>query len=203
MPNWDEASHKKVKDALLVLATTLPSFRGSFGAKGEVNPIHHLIGAAAGWGGNPDKDAIYLGVTPKNNDGSGVYKLDREECAGRGFWSISVYNAQGYFEKNPVQCLFGQQHHREEESGRLGDGAVRRLRRQDRQLPADHQGLELHRAALSAEAGNPERQMEIPGGAAGGVEYQLSARPTDRRTLKRRSGCGNERSMWLTHRDIV
>jgi hypothetical protein len=104
MPNWDEASHKKVKDALLVLASTLPSFRGSFGARGEVNPIHHLIGAAAGWGGNPDKDAIYLGVVPKNNDGSGVYKLTVKNVPVEGFWSISVYNEQGYFEKNPYDA---------------------------------------------------------------------------------------------------
>ena len=83
MPAWDEASHKKVKDALLTLASTLPSFRGSFGAKGEVNPIHHLIGAAAGWGGNPDKDAIYLGVNPKDNSGKRRLQADREECAGR------------------------------------------------------------------------------------------------------------------------
>lgn len=100
MPIWDEASHKKVKEALLQLATTLPSFRGSFGAKGDVNPIHHLIGAAAGWGGNPDKDAIYLGVTPANNDGKGVYKLTVKNVPVEGFWSISVYNGRGYFEQN-------------------------------------------------------------------------------------------------------
>ena len=42
----------------------LPDFKKAFGTKGEVDPVRHLIGSAAGWGGNPDKDAIYLNVTP-------------------------------------------------------------------------------------------------------------------------------------------
>ena len=63
-PNWDQASQKKVRDALLVLATTMPDFKKAFGTKDEVDPIRHLIGTAAAWGGNPDKDATYLNVTP-------------------------------------------------------------------------------------------------------------------------------------------
>jgi hypothetical protein len=44
---------------------------------------------------------------------------------------------------------------------------VRRLRRQDSELPADHEWLELHRATLPAARRNPERQVAIPGTAAG------------------------------------
>ena len=43
--------------------------------EGQVDPVRHLIGTAAGWGGNPDKDATYLSVTPEKNDGNTVYKL--------------------------------------------------------------------------------------------------------------------------------
>ena len=32
-PNWDQASQKKVRDALLVLATTMPDFKKAFGTK--------------------------------------------------------------------------------------------------------------------------------------------------------------------------
>ena len=39
-----------------------------FGAKGEVDPVRHLIGSASAWGGNPEKDALYLNVTPSKND---------------------------------------------------------------------------------------------------------------------------------------
>ena len=45
-PNWDPASQKKVRDALLVLSATIPDFKGAFGAKGKVDPVRRLVGAA-------------------------------------------------------------------------------------------------------------------------------------------------------------
>jgi hypothetical protein len=101
VPNWDPASQKKVRDALLVLASTVPDSKGMFGAKNDVDPVRRLIGSASAWGGNPEKEAIYLNVTPEKNDGATVYKLRVQDVPVNGFWSISVYNAQGYFEKNP------------------------------------------------------------------------------------------------------
>jgi hypothetical protein len=100
VPKWDPASQKKVRDALLVLATTIPDFKHAFGTKAEVDPVRHLIGTAAGWGGNPDKDATYLNITPGKNDGKTVYKLDVKDVPVDGFWSVSLYNAEGYYEKN-------------------------------------------------------------------------------------------------------
>jgi hypothetical protein len=34
--NWDQASHRKVRDALLVLGSTLPDFKGAFGTKKSI-----------------------------------------------------------------------------------------------------------------------------------------------------------------------
>jgi hypothetical protein len=99
-PNWDQASQKKVRDALLVLGSTIPDFKAAFGAKGQVDPVRHLVGTALGWGGNPDKEATYLNVTPSKNDGSTIYKLNVKNVPVNGFWSISLYNAEGYFQKN-------------------------------------------------------------------------------------------------------
>ncbi|WP_166307166.1 DUF1254 domain-containing protein [Bradyrhizobium sp. 2S1] len=100
VPNWDPASQKKVRDALLVLGSTIPDFKKAFGSKQQVDPIRHLIGTALGWGGNPDKDATYLNITPAKNDGTTVYKLKVKDVPVDGFWSVSVYNEQGYYEKN-------------------------------------------------------------------------------------------------------
>lgn len=104
LPLWDAASQKKVRDALLVLSSTIPDFRKAFGTQADVDPVRHLLGTAAGWGGNPDKDAIYLNVTPANNDGKTVYRLTVKDVPVDGFWSVSLYNAEGYFEKNAANA---------------------------------------------------------------------------------------------------
>ena len=104
LPNWDPASQKKVRDALLILGSTMPDFKKAFGTKAEVDPIRHLIGAALGWGGNPDKDAVYLNVTLHKNDGSTVYRLNVKDVPVDSFWSVSIYNAAGYFEKNALNA---------------------------------------------------------------------------------------------------
>jgi hypothetical protein len=101
VPKWDQASQKTVREALLTLASTLPDTKGMFGPKDAVDPVRRLIGAASAWGGNPEKDALYLNVTPAKNDGKTVYKLRVKDVPVDGFWSISVYNDKGYFEPNP------------------------------------------------------------------------------------------------------
>ena len=103
-PNWDQASQKKVRDALLVLASTSPGFKNAFGPNGKVDPVARLMGAAAGWGGNPDKDATYLSVTPSKNDGKTIYKLNVKNVPVNAFWSVSLYNEQGYYEPNPFNA---------------------------------------------------------------------------------------------------
>ena len=104
VPNWDPVSQKKVRDALLVLASTTSGFHNSFGNKGKVDPVLRLVGTAAGWGGNPDKDATYLAETPAKNDGKTIYRLTVKDVPVDGFWSISVYNAEGYFQKNALNA---------------------------------------------------------------------------------------------------
>jgi len=100
VPHWDPVSQKNVRDALLVLAGTLADTKRMFGPKDQVDPVRHLIGTASGWGGNPEKDATYITVTPSTNDGKTIHRLTVKDVPVGGFWSISVYNAKGYFEAN-------------------------------------------------------------------------------------------------------
>jgi hypothetical protein len=104
VPKWDAASQKKVRDALVVLGETIPDWRRAAGRRNEVDPIRHLIVTTTGWGLNPDKDAIYLNVTPSKNDGTAIYKLSVKDVPVDGFWSISLYNAEGYFEPNKLDA---------------------------------------------------------------------------------------------------
>lgn len=100
-PDWDPVSQKKVREALISLADTLPDTNGMFGPRDQVDPVRRLIGAASAWGGNPQKDATYLNVVPAKNDGKTVHQLTVGKVPVDGFWSVSVYNAKGYYEPNP------------------------------------------------------------------------------------------------------
>lgn len=104
VPNWDPESQKEIRHALLTLADHTDGFRHAFGTKGEVDPVKHLIGTAAGWGGNPDQDATYIAGATAKNDGKTVYRLKVGDVPVDAFWSVSVYNAAGYFEKNPYDA---------------------------------------------------------------------------------------------------
>jgi len=102
IPDWDEASLKKVRDAINVLAATRGSARGMFGDKAKLNPISHLLGTAFGWGGNPEEAAIYDNVVPPKNDGKTAYSVTVKDVPVDGFWSITVYNKDGFMEKNDL-----------------------------------------------------------------------------------------------------
>jgi len=101
IPDWDPVSQEAVRDALLQLAATLPDSKKMFGTKDDTDPVRRLIGSAAAWGGNPEKDAIYFSVHPAENDGAKVYRISVGQVPVDGFWSVTVYNNDGYFTPNP------------------------------------------------------------------------------------------------------
>ena len=100
VPPWDIESQRKVRMALQALAETVPDTKLMFGSRDRVDPVRHLIGAAASWGGDPERDALYLNVVPRLNDGRIIHRLSVKNVPVDGFWSITVYNAQGYLEPN-------------------------------------------------------------------------------------------------------
>lgn len=98
MPDYDTESLDSTRKALLELARGLNRFDRAFGAREDVDPVRHLIGCAAGWGGLPSSEAAYIGVDPGVPPGD--YELVFAEVPVDAFWSVSVYNARGYFEPN-------------------------------------------------------------------------------------------------------
>jgi hypothetical protein len=104
-PAWDQESLNAMRAALLQVVAANGGIDSThmFGRKDEVDPVQHLLGTAAGWGGNPRYAALYSGgaPAPAQGDGKTPYQLTVKDVPVDGFWSVSVYNAEGFFEKNP------------------------------------------------------------------------------------------------------
>jgi hypothetical protein len=98
MPDYDEASFAATRNALLELAKGMHGFDHGFGRREDVDPVRHLIGTAAGWGGLPESEAFYVNVNPDLPIGE--YSLTVGDVPVDAFWSVSLYNPAGYFQPN-------------------------------------------------------------------------------------------------------
>jgi hypothetical protein len=105
--NWDRKSHLELRALLISLAPFIAPGTVIFGTRQEVDPLGHLIGTAAYWGGLPVRDSVYEAHYPSDSDtiDSGtIYTItvmgDEVPIYMPGFWSVTVYNSNGYLEYN-------------------------------------------------------------------------------------------------------
>lgn len=100
LPEYDGASQGETREALLTLGRGISTYDHAFGTRAEVDPVMHLLGAAGGWGGLPEYEATYISV----DEGLPVadYQLRLKDIPVDAFWSVSLYNAAGYFEPNAL-----------------------------------------------------------------------------------------------------
>ncbi|MFC2177295.1 DUF1214 domain-containing protein [Actinomycetota bacterium] len=101
LPDWNIDQMMTARDALNTLAKLGISNVGAFGTKDEVDPVIHLILTAAGWGGMPLKNTYADLGSVANNDGT-PHVLTAKEVPVRAFWSVIVYDANGFIADNAL-----------------------------------------------------------------------------------------------------
>ncbi|MBL8778222.1 MAG: DUF1214 domain-containing protein [Acidimicrobiales bacterium] len=102
-PDYDAESLDATRAAVLALGKGVHDAVRTFGPPSAVDPVRHLIGTAAGWGGLPETEAFY--AIDSEARPVGEFTLTFRDVPVDAFWSVSIYNQEGYFEPNPYDSF--------------------------------------------------------------------------------------------------
>ena len=101
-PDWNLDNLAVARKALNDIASLGFDTSYAFGREDETRPIDYLVGAAAGWGGLPKVGALYVIDSVAANDGTIAHTVTMGDVPVDAFWSVTVYNADGYIEANDL-----------------------------------------------------------------------------------------------------
>ncbi|MDJ0858789.1 MAG: DUF1214 domain-containing protein [Dinoroseobacter sp.] len=101
-PDWNRENLDVIRGALSDVAALGFDASYAFGSAEDTRPVDHLIGAAAGWGGQPKSAAMYVITSVSENDGTVPHVVTARDVPVDAFWSVTVYNAEGYLEANDL-----------------------------------------------------------------------------------------------------
>ncbi|WP_193140844.1 DUF1214 domain-containing protein [Meridianimarinicoccus sp. MJW13] len=101
-PDWNLDDLAVARKALSDIAALGFDTSFAFGTKEQTRPVDHIVGAAAGWGGLPRSAASYIVDSVRSNDGEVLHAVTVKDVPVNAFWSVTVYNADGYLEPNDL-----------------------------------------------------------------------------------------------------
>lgn len=99
---YDQESFETTTHHLVELGKGLTNNAKSAGSREEVDPIKQLVLSAYGFGTLPETESFLITVQPDLPD-DGAYVLNVKDVPVDGFWSLAMYNKEGYFEKNDYE----------------------------------------------------------------------------------------------------
>ena len=105
-PDWDREQLAEIRSALNTISKAGFESTAAFGTKDEVDPIEHLVGGAAGWGALPARNAMYRIASVEDVSGETPYSITVKDVPVNAFWSITVYNKEGYMEPTAERTNF-------------------------------------------------------------------------------------------------
>lgn len=118
-PDYDLESYEKTTELLVELAQSVDDNSGAAGTRKQVDPIKQLLVTAYGFGTLPHDESLLINVQP-DLPSDGAYTLTVRDVPVDGFWSLAVYNKEGYFAANP-QSVYG---YSDRTATRNADGSI-------------------------------------------------------------------------------